>query len=86
MYDSGMNSKLDKAHDLLESARRAAADRDLPQAESLYQDAIAALVNNRSSLKLQIEAYIGLADCIDARGGNSDGLRKLAKIMEEYAR
>jgi len=74
-----MHQQLQNAIDLLEAAKRAAAIGDHINAEQLYQDAIAAFPKTHS--KEQVTAYIGLADSVDARGGDSTALRALAKIM-----
>jgi tetratricopeptide (TPR) repeat protein len=82
MYDRCMPSTSDKASDLVESARRAFAAGDFANAEALYQDAIAAFPNSQVNVKVQVEAYIGLADCVDARGDDSRALRALARVIQ----
>lgn len=75
-----MKPQLQYAIDLVEAAKQAAASGDHLNAEELYQDAIAAFSKSETHSR-EVEAYIGLADTVDARGGDSTGLRALAKIM-----
>ena len=76
-----MNEEFQRAIELLAAAKRAAALGDHFNAEALYQDAIAALSKIRAYSKEQVDAFIGLADSIDARGGDSKALRAVAKAM-----
>jgi hypothetical protein len=82
MYASYMPSSPERASKLVESARRAFSGGDFANAEALYQDAIAAFLRSKANIKAQLEAYIGLADCVDARGGDSQALRALIKTIQ----
>ena len=76
-----MNEEFQKAIELLAAAKRTAALGDHFDAEALYQDAIAAFSQIHTYSKEQVDAFIGLADSIDARGGDSKALRAVAKVM-----
>jgi hypothetical protein len=76
-----MNTEFQKALDLVEAAKRSAAGGDHFNAEILYQDAIAAFSKSNTQSKEHVAAFIGLADSIDARGGDSKALRAVAKAM-----
>jgi hypothetical protein len=77
-----MDVQFQKGIELLAAARQAAALADHYNAEALYQDAIAAFSKSaKRRSKEQVDAFIGLADSIDARGGDSSVLRAVAKAM-----
>ena len=83
MYDRNVNPEFQKATKLLKAARLAAAAGDHLKAEILYQDAITAFSNTSTHSKEYVAALIGLAESIDARGGDSTGLRTLAEVMDD---
>jgi len=80
-----MDVEFQKGIELLAAAKQAAAVGDHYNAEALYQDAIAAFSNgntpSKKHSKEQVDAFIGLANSIDARGGDSKALRAVAKAM-----
>jgi hypothetical protein len=65
----------------LHAAKKAAERRDYVNAERLYQEAIFASSPHLPAREL-LNAYEGLADSIDALGGNSALIRAVAAAIE----
>jgi hypothetical protein len=75
-----MEIDLVRATTLLAEAKVAAASGDHVRAEELYQEAVMLFPGPS---RQQVEALIGLADCIDALGRNSGLMRAVAKAVSK---